>query len=45
MTTTLDERIDAAFVPGGRTVASEPYPWPFDGNLTPQNTAIVVIDM
>ncbi len=45
MTTTLDERIDAAFVPGGRTVASDPYPWPFDGNLTPQNTAIVVIDM
>ncbi|MAU97016.1 MAG: cysteine hydrolase [Fulvimarina sp.] len=45
MTTTLDERIDAAFVPGGRTVASEPYPWPFDGNLTAQNTAIVVIDM
>ncbi|NDW07600.1 biuret amidohydrolase [Jiella pacifica] len=45
MTTNLDERIDAAFVPGGRTVASEPYPWPFDGNLTPQNTAIVVIDM
>lgn len=45
MTTTLDERIDAAFVPGGRTVASDPYPWPFDGNLTPKNTAIVVIDM
>ena len=45
MTTTLDERIDAAMVPGGRTVASEPYPWPFDGNLTAQNTAIVVIDM
>ncbi|MCE7030580.1 cysteine hydrolase family protein [Jiella avicenniae] len=45
MTTTLDERIDAAFVPGGRTVASDPYPWPFDGNLKPQNTAIVVIDM
>lgn len=45
MTTTLDERIDAAMVPGGRTVASDPYPWPFDGNLTAQNTAIVVIDM
>ena len=45
MTTTLDERIDAAFVPGGRTVASDPYPWPFDGNLMAQNTAIVVIDM
>ena len=45
MTTTLDERIAAAMVPGGRTVASDPYPWPFDGNLTSQNTAIVVIDM
>ena len=45
MTDTLDERIDAAMVPGGQTVASDPYPWPFDGNLTPRNTAIVVIDM
>ncbi|ORE98162.1 isochorismatase family cysteine hydrolase [Aurantimonas sp. 22II-16-19i] len=44
MTTTL-ERVDAAMVPGGRTVASDPYPWPFDGNLTARNTAIVVIDM
>ncbi|MEX6505167.1 cysteine hydrolase family protein [Jiella sp. M17.18] len=30
---------------GGRTVASDPYPWPFDGDLRPENTAIVVIDM
>jgi nicotinamidase-related amidase len=22
-----------------------PYPWPYDGNLTPQNTALIVIDM
>lgn len=41
----LDERIAAAFVPGGRTVASEPYPWPFDGDLRPDNTALVIIDM
>lgn len=27
------------------TVASEPYAWPFDGDLRPQNTALVVIDM
>ena len=42
---TLDERIDQAMVPGGRTVASDPYCWPFDGDLRPENTAIVVIDM
>ncbi len=24
---------------------SEPYPYPFDGQLTPQNTALIVIDM
>src|SRR6218665_1325234 len=40
-----DERIDAAFVSGGRTVASEPYRWPFDGDFGPHNTALVVIDM
>jgi nicotinamidase-related amidase len=26
-------------------VAADPYAWPFDGNLTPQNTALIVIDM
>jgi nicotinamidase-related amidase len=26
-------------------VASTPYPWPFDGDLRPANTALVVIDM
>ncbi len=26
-------------------VAANPYPWPFDGDLRPQNTALVVIDM
>ena len=42
---TMDERIAAAMVPGGTTVAADPYPWPFDGNLTPDNTALIVIDM
>jgi nicotinamidase-related amidase len=28
-----------------RYVASDPYPWPFDGNLGRDNTALVVIDM
>ncbi|MEJ1161631.1 biuret amidohydrolase [Prosthecomicrobium sp. N25] len=32
-------------MPDGRTIASDPYPWPFDGDLRPQNTALVVIDM
>jgi nicotinamidase-related amidase len=26
-------------------VAADPYPWPYDGDLRPQNTAIIVIDM
>ncbi len=26
-------------------IASTPYPWPFDGNLQPANTALIVIDM
>ncbi len=32
-------------VGGMATIASEPYAWPFDGDLRPQNTALVVIDM
>ncbi len=27
------------------TIAADPYPWPFDGDLTPQNTALMIIDM
>ena len=41
----LDERISQALVPGAHTVAAEPYLWPFDGDLRPQNTAFVIIDM
>jgi nicotinamidase-related amidase len=26
-------------------IQAEPYPWPFDGDLTPGNTALIVIDM
>ena len=43
--TTMDERIDEAFVPGGVTVNSAPYSWPYDGDLGKHNTALVVIDM
>lgn len=27
------------------TIPANPYPWPFNGDLTPQNTALIVIDM
>ncbi len=43
--TLTDERIEAAFVAGGRTIASTPYPWPYDGDLRPGNTALICIDM
>ena len=26
-------------------VAAAPYAWPFDGDLRPENTALVIIDM
>ncbi len=28
-----------------KEVPGDPYPWPFDGDLRPENTALVVIDM
>jgi nicotinamidase-related amidase len=31
--------------PTGLYVDADPYPWPFDGDLRPANTALVVIDM
>jgi nicotinamidase-related amidase len=27
------------------TISSSPYPWPYDGDLRPENTALLVIDM
>ncbi len=32
-------------MPKAVTVAADPYPWPFDGDFGPHNTALVVIDM
>jgi len=29
----------------GRTVNAEPYPYPYNGDLRPENTALIVIDM
>ena len=26
-------------------IVSAPYPWPYDGDLRPGNTALIVIDM
>ena len=26
-------------------VTADPYPWPFNGDLRPENTALIVIDM
>ena len=26
-------------------VPADPYPWPYDGALAPENTALVIIDM
>src|SRR5262249_19564182 len=31
--------------PSGRYLKSDPYPWPFDGDLRPDNTTLIVIDM
>src|SRR6516162_4087988 len=28
-----------------RYVSADPYPWPYDGDLRPENTALIVIDM
>ena len=30
---------------GGTVIGSDPYPWPYDGDLRPANTALIVIDM
>jgi len=34
-----------AVAPAERSVEAEPYPWPFDGDLRPDNTALLIIDM
>ena len=39
------ERIVEAVAPAGTTIGSTPYPWPYDGDLRPANTALIVIDM
>ena len=29
----------------GKTIKSKPYRWPYNGNLRPENTALIIIDM
>ena len=29
----------------GKTISSRPYKWPYNGDLRPENTALIVIDM
>src|SRR4051812_21066090 len=36
---------DAAPMPRYPTIDANPYRWPYDGDLRPDNTALVVIDM
>jgi biuret amidohydrolase len=43
--TSLDERVASALIAHPVAVASTPYPWPYDGYLRPDNTALIVIDM
>jgi nicotinamidase-related amidase len=35
----------ATDAPTGRFVPADPYPWPYDGDLRPENTVLLVIDM
>lgn len=32
-------------VPNNAFIDAKPYKWPYNGNMTPQNTALIVIDM
>ena len=32
-------------IAANRYVPADPYPWPYNGDLRPQNTALIVIDM
>ncbi len=44
-TTTADAGAMAPTARAFPAVQADPYPWPFDGDLRPQNTALLVIDM
>jgi len=41
-----NEMIDPKIaVPPGRFIDADPYPWPWNGDLGPENTALIIIDM
>lgn len=37
--------MDAKIAAGTAYIDADPYPWPWNGNLRPENTALIVIDM
>ncbi|QDG94708.1 cysteine hydrolase (plasmid) [Rhizobium sp. NIBRBAC000502774] len=41
----VTDTVSPATLPPGVTLASRPYRWPFNGNLRPDNTALLIIDM
>lgn len=43
--TSLAKASLAEITPAGTTVDADPYAWPFDGDLRPGNTALIIIDM
>jgi biuret amidohydrolase len=44
-TTKLDTTMPDKTTVAGHFVVADPYPWPFDGDLRPDNSALIVIDM
>jgi len=42
--TRKDDMMEEASQPGGSRIDSLPYPWPYDGVLEPESTALVLID-
>lgn len=40
-----DDEAEVDVTAEGWTINADPYPWPFDGDLRPANTALIIIDM
>ena len=41
---TVDHPLESEIMPE-RYITSDPYPWPYNGDLRPENTALIIIDM
>ena len=39
------EAVSGRYIMPERYIAAQPYPWPYNGDLRPANTALLVIDM